>query len=162
MADILSKLNTDELILMHKVESITGTIETRQELLEEQNIPNSYNSIFKRYSLLNDSEALKRALFIQWYASCEPTAFSGIGLLDESHQKKNLLTLTDALMNNKADSELKAMVKHYYAVADYYFNAFIDCSVWERHLTGDKVIVTSTINRGQMGLYWKSLMQLNR
>jgi hypothetical protein len=163
MDNILSTLNDEEVTLLEKVKSTTGTIETIQELLEKQNIPNSYNNIFIAYCRLNeDLEALKRALFIQWYASCEPTAFSGIGLLDKDYQKKNLLKLMDALTSDKADSELKAMVKHYYAVADYYFNAFINSSIIEKYLGRNHTTIISFNNRGQMGAYWKSLAISNK
>jgi len=143
----------------------------RMEQTEEHNeklktVFASYRVIHKQYSVLakEQDEALKRGLFIQWYAITEPNYLTGIEQLDAEAEKKIIDFLEDKIQSNSLDSELKWML-NYYANWDYVFDRFKNRKGLAELITNstdglpiglviDKVAMNK---RGQMGMYWNSL-----
>ena len=127
------------------------------------NIYNSYKDIHRHYSELTkyDNEALKRGLFIQWYALTEPGYATGIGLLDEIAEIKIIDIIENKIQKNDIDSELNWML-NYYANWDFVFEKFESYPALtefilnrkDTSLIFDKVEMSQ---RGQMGEYWNSL-----
>ena len=57
-----------------------GLMQDKPALIEESGVFDEYINIHKIYvdNCLTDVEALKRAMFIQWYSCSEPSALTGI------------------------------------------------------------------------------------
>ena len=130
-------------------------------------IYNSYKEIHRHYSKLakDDDEALKRGLFIQWYALTEPSYATGIGLIDEIAEIKIIDLIENKIQKNDIDSELNWML-NYYANWDFVFEKFESYQALtefilnrkDAELIFDKVDMSK---RGQMGEYWNSLIENN-
>lgn len=125
-----------------------------------------YREIHKAYASLasKDIEALKRGLFIQWYALTEPPALSGISGLDPESIRAVAVALNARLETGDTDEELIWMLSHYIGVADFTFDQFKDLG----HLANFVSTYTETIYpasidreamkcRGGMGMYFNSL-----
>ncbi|WP_149867197.1 hypothetical protein [Solirubrum puertoriconensis] len=137
--------------------------------LEQRGIFDHYRAIHQAYAQLSsaqtDQEALKRALFIQWYSLAEPSCFTGIGLLDAEAELLVLTQLDALLQTGTADAELVTMLQ-YYAYWDYAFNRaefqhLVTLQTCIREYMGANVCPTAPPlrihdmpNRGQMGFYW--------
>ncbi len=74
-----------------------------------------YKKIHQAYADLSSSdiEALKRGLFIQWYALSEPSYLTGIADLDETTEAKIIEDLNDFIKAKKIDDELIWMLNYY-------------------------------------------------
>ena len=139
------------------------TIEKLREIFFE------YRRIHEFYADLSSChiEALKRGLFIQWYALTEPNFLTGIADLNEKAENKIVQVLNEIINADKIDNELRWML-NYYSNWDWTF---------ERHKTFrgfDTKIVNEQNNqlpetidrermklRGQMGKYWNSLKRFS-
>ncbi len=126
----------------------------------------SYRQVHRQYSDLakEKDEALKRGLFIQWYAITEPNYLTGIEQLDEDAENNIIDIIEHKIQSNSLDSELKWML-NYYATWDYVFDKFKNrkglAELIANRTNGlpiglviDKVAMNK---RGQMGMYWNSL-----
>lgn len=140
--------------------SIKGTIDAILDQQEIMRIPEKYKYIHSAYTTLNENqEALKRAIFIQWYAASEPAFLTGIISLGKENEISNILKLNDYISNNKIDKEFQAMICYYYSISDWYFNSFSNisslldflntCIINKRHI--------QTEDRGVMGNYWEGI-----
>lgn len=131
----------------------------------------SYKTVHQDYSVLaeQEDEALKRGLFIQWYAITEPSYLTGIGELDENAEKTIIDLVEDKIINNALDCELRWML-NYYANWDFVFDRFKNrkglaqlianrTDALPKGLTIDKAAMNE---RGQMGTYWNSLNHFNK
>ena len=141
--------------------------EQTEELTERlKTIFASYKQVHRDYSNLakEQDEALKRGLFIQWYAMTEPSFLTGIGELDEEAEKNIIYLVEEKIQNNSLDTELKWML-NYYANWDYVFDRFKICKGLAELIANstdglpigliiDKIVMNK---RGQMGDYWNSL-----
>lgn len=126
----------------------------------------SYRQIHKQYSDLakEQDEALKRGLFIQWYATTEPSYLTGIEQLDEEAENNIIDIVEDKIQSNSLDSELKWMLD-YYATWDYVFDRFKNRKGLAELIANSKdglpiglvIDKDAMIKRGQMGTYWNSL-----
>jgi len=126
----------------------------------------SYRQVHKHYSDLakDNDEALKRGLFIQWYAITEPSHLTGIEELEEEAEENIIDIIEKKIQSNSLDTELKWML-NYYATWDYVFDKFKNRKGLEELITKrtDKLPLGLIIDkkamkqRGQMGTYWSSL-----
>ena len=129
-----------------------------------------YRQVHKNYSDIakEDNEALKRGLFIQWYACTEPNYLTGIEKLDEESENNIMDIVEMKIQNNSLDTEMKWML-NYYATWDFVFDRFknrkglaeliankTDGLPFGLHI--DKIAMDK---RGQMGIYWNSLNHFN-
>jgi hypothetical protein len=120
-----------------------------------------YKKVHKEYANMSetDIECLKRGLFIQWYAMTEPNYLTGIAELDGNAETKIITELKKRIDQNKADNELKWMLNHYLNW-DFVFGRFKNIAEFSE----DKNVVDLTSiklemgNRGQMGIYWNSII----
>ncbi|MCG2420577.1 hypothetical protein K8089_16260 [Aequorivita sp. F47161] len=134
-------------------------ISDNQELTLEE-IQLEYKKVHNEYSKLSDKniEALKRGLFIQWYALTEPHYLTGINELDEKTERKIIADLKTLIDRNEMDKELMWML-NYYMNWNFVFDRFKDIAEFKKiakaKIGGKPKIKTD--ERGQMGIYWKSI-----
>ncbi len=155
---------------MRVVESVSGPIEYQTTQLATLGVYDEYLSIHKAYSrlLIDDSsqEAVKRALFIQWYCLAEPSFLSGIWDIDPLAELAVCTHLDSLLRDGQMDAELTEMLQ-YYASWEYGFQCpdFQHLLALQSFVTqwmnGDFGLFSSLrmsdmANRGQMGRYWLS------
>lgn len=167
----LEELNLKELSLVSEVNNTFGLIEEKNEQLYEKDIFEEYSKVFIEYSeLINKqnegTESLKRAVFLKWYESAEPSFLSGICLLSESVNRIVLEKLEDKIKNKELDYEFQWMLSHYISVIDFVFCDFPNTKkfsiienneIWEN----DSYDLSQFENRGQMGNYWISVIGSN-
>jgi hypothetical protein len=161
MKDNLNELSKQEFYLINELEKTEGSIEEKRQQCLILKIFSSYNEIFLKYSNLNNIEAFKRAIFIQWIAIIEPDIYSGIGSLNKVIEEQNLKKLDELAFNNLLDEEFKNMVSFYYSISDWYFENFKEIKkvVQQQQMSIKKN--NSMFNRGQMGKYWNSLNKMD-
>jgi hypothetical protein len=127
-----------------------------------------YREIHKEYAILSDFnlEALKRGVFIQWYAWSEPSQLSGIGLLDSHSMRRVLMALNRRISKGELDDEFKWMLCHYIKVMEIPFEMDADLTALQNLLPANKVaemVYPAKIDRehmetrGGMGHYWNSM-----
>ena len=121
-----------------------------------------YKNVHKEYAKMSDKdiESLKRGLFIQWYSITEPNYLTGISELDEKSELKIILELKNWIDKNKTDNELNCML-NYYMEWDYVFEKFKNIMEFKKteNLVNLSNIKLKMIDRGQMGIYWNSIME---
>ncbi len=121
-----------------------------------------YKNVHKEYAKMSDKdiESLKRGLFIQWYSMTEPNYLTGIAELNKKSELKIITELKNRIDQNKTDNELKWMLNHYLEW-DFVFERFKNIAEFEK----DKNVIELTniklkmVNRGQMGIYWNSIIE---
>jgi hypothetical protein len=156
----LNRLSEKEYSILNKIRGLSGSIESKIIQINGLNLPEIYNEIYKTYTNFDSIEALKRAIFIQWYSVSEPIAYTGIGTLDKTLEEKNISKVIGLITNEEIDQEFKIMLDYYVSVSDWYFSRF---DKYEQILQSLSKIAKSAqkskqmINRGQMGEYWNSL-----
>jgi hypothetical protein len=174
----LDKLSAREIQLYDAVCNIDGLLQDQPEKIDSLNIFDEYIDIHKTYaaSAETNPEALKRAIFIQWYSYSEPSALTGIPggggpfdgdkQLDRKTEIYILHLLNNLIPNNQLDTELMWMLC-YYGIWEEYFTFFPEFETmthlqWfisntERYPYPKKASTENFKSRGQMGLYWISI-----
>ncbi len=155
---------------MRVVESVNGPIEYQTTQLATLGVYDEYLSIHKAYSqlLFHDSnqEAVKRALFIQWFCLAEPAFLSGISEIDPLAELAVLARLDYLLHDSQTDAELIVMLQ-YYASWEYVFQrpefqhllalqSFVAQWMNADFSPTSSLRMSDMANRGQMGKYWLS------
>ncbi len=143
-----------------------GHFDENDQFLSESEYYKEWQKIFNEYSELAISgnlEAMKRAVFLLWYQTCEPAPLSGLINLDTKYISLVLEYLNSLIKNGKVDHELSWMLPYYYMVAEWYLPdsgdysnikefSSINQDYWESQK--DK---SEFNNRGQLGDYWRSI-----
>ena len=82
----------------------------------------SLNEVYTEYKVVHekyaehsekDIEALKRGLFIQWYALSEPDYLTGISELNEKAEREIIINLKNRIDKKQVDNELIWMLNYY-------------------------------------------------
>ena len=160
MQDSLIRLSNEEIDLYKQVTDFKGTFQDREKYIYEMSIDIKYRNIFLKYHTLYKEtqvlEALKRQIFIQWYAQAEPMAFTGINALDPAVEKDNIDILGQLICNNKIDSEFTEMIFCYNDITEWFFNAYPDFVPFLGLLKrkSNDLLRIPSIDRGQMGIYF--------
>ena len=161
---MFNDLTKTEYELIARVESARGTME-EEEWIAQQGIFDAYCDVHREYTMRMPDpeygmEALKRALFIQWYACVEPACFTGIKYVNQEMSNLVFDKLDTVLLGHISDPEIRTMLRVYYRICDLYFADAMNlrgvCHCIER---GPRVSVlrfkcSQFVNRGAMGLYW--------
>ena len=171
MNALLDVLAAREAENMRVVNSVHGLIEDQELLLESLGVYDEYKAIHAAYAQLvgaeSSHEALKRALFIQWFYLTEPAFLSGIGEVDQQAELAVLTQLEHLLLTRQADAELATMLG-YYATWEYVFQrpeflhltalqAFVAARMTsDASSTAQSNRLGEMTGRGQMGTYWQS------
>ncbi|MVM36330.1 hypothetical protein GO755_40380 [Spirosoma sp. HMF4905] len=165
----VDELEEKENKLLLQINSTEGPMEVKVGQLEAGGVFDEYRQVHSFYADLaqKDSEALKRGLFLQWYSSVEPSFLSGIDNVDPQAEKRIIDTLNNQIGRNEVDSELYSMLS-YYAGWRFVFDRFSDSTnlvkLLNNRLDYDSIIQqlkqSDLTCRGQMGIYWQSIIPL--
>lgn len=175
MNNTLDDLSSQEARLYGLAESLKGTMEAKEEWLEEAGVFNQYAAIHRKYlDLLSQTEnadiqleTLKRLVFINWYMLSEPAVFTGINELDDAVIVASYQWLNQYILEDKLDKEFHWMLSYYscwdYAILMYSepdmacltdFVKSVDTNTL--HVPKGQLPKGTMDNRGQMGHYWIS------
>jgi len=161
MKDMLDILNNKEDLILKEISNLIGNIQEKEKQVDDLKLPVMYDEIHNRYTELSETsvEALKRALFLQWYAVVEPKIYSGIGNLNRQNEEKNISILNNLIASNLIDDELKVMTSYYYSISSWYFKGFESIDNIEKLINTNYKLkdISLMVGRGQMGKYWNSL-----
>jgi hypothetical protein len=147
-----------------------GTIEERDRQITRAGLYAEYPAIVRSYlDLLADdrsaAEALKRAVFIVWLSTIEPSPHSGISELPEGLAREVMQALDDKARVGALDDEFALMLGWYRSILPAAFELYgADASTaavtsgvghhdWRHRFTPAQFS-----NRGQLGMYWQSLL----
>ena len=161
-----------EAAVLASVGGATGTLEERDRQVERSGMYGEYPAILSGYLeiLVPESpraherlEALKRAVFIAWYAGVAPRCLTGIGDLSDASVIETFARLDAAVRRGEVDDELTAMVAHYHEACAAPFDLYGGADAAER--AGPAADVEALLDapvarfkeRGQMGAYWATL-----
>ncbi|WP_276499553.1 hypothetical protein [Pontibacter litorisediminis] len=171
----LEDLSNTEFALLEQVRQVHALMGDKPKMVDAIGVFDKYINIHKRYAELanDDNEALKRALFLQWYAVSEPSGLTGIPggqgpfdgekELDKEAEERVLQLINQKIEEHQLDEELKWMLS-YYGYWDYYFEQFnnIDYIIkyikTQEYHAPENVDLKKFENRGQLGVYWKSIL----
>ena len=163
-------LALEEMKLLSQTLELAGTMEEKGDKVVYFGISSKYSKVHMQYSQLaeNSLEALKRGVFISWYALTEPMCYTGIGNLDSTAERTILNALNRRLKNDVTDYELDWMLD-YYSNWDFVFERYTELEhLQARMKRSEKVEMPEKINRdemnqrGQMGYYWNSLTRYSK
>ena len=161
----IEDLANQELELLNQTLELVGTVEEKNDKVVYFGIGTKYQKIHEEYSRLAKSEleALKRGLFIMWYAFTEPSCYTGIVILNSEAENRLLKILDRRLKRDITDYELDWMLD-YYSSWDLVFERFSEFKYLQDRLRrNEKIDLPNQIDRiemsqrGQMCRYWNSL-----
>ncbi|MFT7619588.1 MAG: hypothetical protein ACI97A_003244 [Planctomycetota bacterium] len=161
----LIELADEEARLRSELCRCTGNIEQKVLRLRECGVFEAYERIHAEYAKLaneGDDEALKRALFLQWYTYADASFSSGLSELDEANENSIIAILNSRAEANELDAELCWMLPWYFNICDWYFESTLKKSPlmsWLRQHRSEEfpakqVSKVSLSGRGQMSEYW--------
>ncbi|WP_147088456.1 hypothetical protein [Subsaximicrobium wynnwilliamsii] len=159
MTDLTNKENE---LYLFTINLYNGKVNSGSKDLTLDKVYAEYKNVHKEYAKManKDIESLKRGLFIQWYSMTEPNYLTGIAELDEKSELKIIAELKNRIDKNTTDNELNWMLNHYLEW-NYVFEKFKNIADLRKkenlkNLTNKK---PKMINRGQMGIYWNSIIE---
>lgn len=165
----LLELADKEYELYRKVMDLYHQPQTDQTDKTLQGIFLEYRSVHHAYAELSrsDIEALKRGLFIQWYALAEPNYLTGISDLDENAENRIMQAIIDIIKAGKSDQELIWML-NYYSNWNWIFDRLTSFTGFNSQIVNEqnnhlpaKIDRVEMAQRGQMGKYWNSLTKFS-
>jgi len=168
---LIEEITIKENNLLNRVPQYKGDMNLVIEKMQGDKIFKRYSEIHKYYVELANNEknieALKRAIFIQWYSLSEPSCFTGIRDLSEEAENLSLKILEKLISENKIDNEFNSMLFHYKEVNDIAFIKFKNHQILKdylmnipQHNPNETLSKFSFNNRGQLGNYWNSLLNI--
>lgn len=165
----LADVTEAERRVLAAVSRVQGLIDEKIEKIQAWGIFAAYSDVHACYAQLalrGDGEALKRALFLQWYACAEPPFLSGLGEMDEVAERAVFQRLDELAARDELDDELRWMLPWYALIAEYYFEerAPMALARWlatrgDAHDVDLAAKGASLVDRGQMGKYWRSILK---
>jgi len=120
----LDDLAREEGRLLRQVRSLEGTVEAKGAGLGALGVFAAYAEVHRRYTALAEAgstEALKRALFLQWFAAAEPPFLTGISELDREAERRTAMLTERLCATGTMDEELGWMLPHYFLIASWAF-----------------------------------------
>ncbi|MBW3545026.1 MAG: hypothetical protein KY428_05385 [Bacteroidetes bacterium] len=170
---MLNELARQELSLQRLVYHASGTAAAINSSLQQQGVFAAYRQIHRAYVQLASfkqerhtrNEALKRAIFLNWYSQLEPAALTGLADLDESQITEAYFILNKIIEKSWLTDEQAWMLQHYaywdWAILQYTENKIHALSRWVMAASGTlaplpppAVLQQSMQGRGLMGLYF--------
>jgi hypothetical protein len=164
------QLGTLEAELYSTVINIYNAEEGLEQTKKLEEVFEAYMQVHRDYAKLSpdDDEALKRGLFLQWYAATEPSHLSGISTIDPISERIIIEQIEKRIQNKSIDEELIWML-NYFATWSFVFEKFIDFKGLSELINNKtESLFSKTIDRnnmktrGQMGQYWNSLIALDK
>lgn len=165
----IEEITVEENDLLNVVRQFKGDMDLIFERMQKDRIFKKYSDIHREYVELatkeKNIEALKRSIFIQWYALSEPSCFTGIRDLSEENEKRALRFLEKIIIENKIDSEFNSMLFHYKEVNNITFSQFKSYQILNEYLNNisehnhfENLSKFLFNNRGQLGNYWQIIL----
>lgn len=164
-----------ETAVLASITGATGTPDERDAQITRSGMYAEYPAILSAYlellHLADDRaivlEALKRLVFLCWYAFSEPSTESGISELPESSVREVMWELDTAIVAGRTDDELRWMLARYDAVFGYVFEHFGPVRRLATFIAGVSpadtpqrgVCPRQFAGRGQLGVYWQRLLE---
>lgn len=148
-------LNHSNTIELYHQPQTTEANERQKEIFAE------YKLIHQTYANLaaQDVEALKRGLFLQWYALAEPNYLTGLLSLDKEAGNRIIEALNKQINTGQTDSELVWML-NYYSHSDWIFEEFESFKGFDAKIVNEQndnlpkdIDRDKMRERGQMGRY---------
>lgn len=163
----LRALGREETQLLARVGSVEGTMEVKTAALA--GVSQAYATVHRNYVELaenGDLEALKRAVFLQWFAVVEPPFLTGLSDLDQGSVARAMAVVDRLCAAGALDDELAWMLPYYYLIAEWAFPPGEECPHFAAYCKTNepKGLVqppasTQLAGRGQMGDYWQSVQR---
>lgn len=161
----IEELTAAEEQLMAQVLSVEGSMDEKHAELDARGVYQAYEDVHREYVELGEQgeiEALKRALFLQWYCMTEPSCFTGVRSVDQAAEHKVLRMLDELAASDSLDDELRWMLPFYDSVNDWYFRDRTNIPALRRWLDQngstrfpeDESRSVQLRARGQMSHYW--------
>jgi hypothetical protein len=147
-----------------------GTIEERDRQVTRAGLYAEYPAIVRSYlELLADdrssAEALKRAVFIVWFSTVEPSPNSGISEIPEGLAREVMQQLDARARTSGLDDEFVSMLAWYRSILPAAFDLYGADEPTSAATSGvshddwrDRFAPAQFNNRGQLGTYWQSLL----
>ena len=165
-----------EAAILASIAGASGTLDDRHAQIVRSGLYGEYPAILAAYHALlahpaSGSEALKRAVFLVWQGAVAPPASTAILELPEALARDVVHALERHLQRGAGDAELQWMLAWYHgcasapfdvygtgapAVADFVAGQRVDA--WR----AAHVAPAALANRGQMGRYWRELLDGHR
>lgn len=158
--------------MLASIAGARGTFEERDAQIERSGFYGEYPDVLSAYlALLDDPaarlEAMKRALFIVWFGGVEPACVCGIRELPVRAVRATFIELDVLVRTGGGDAELRWMLAWYVELAPWLFEAYgagpalgsflgdAPPDLWR----ASPPPLAALMNRGQMGQYWRSVVQ---
>jgi hypothetical protein len=171
--DVLSldALANWEMAVLASIRGAGGTAAERDAQITRSGLYAEYPAIFGAYvelvRLAADEavalEALKRVVFLAWWAFSVPSIDSGIAELPESSVREVMQLLESAISGGRTDDELQAMLAWYHSRFGYVFEHFGPVRELETFVAETpedearaRVLAGPFAGRGQLGVYWSA------
>lgn len=170
---MLDELARQELALQRQVCHASGTAAAINSSLQQQGVFAAYRQIHQAYVALASfkqerhtrNEALKRAIFLNWYSQLEPAALTGLADLDEHQITEAYFVLNKIIEKDWLTNEQAWMLQHYagwsWAILQYTENKIHALSNWvvaasskAAPMPSPAILQQSMQRRGLMGLYF--------
>jgi len=120
----LEELERADERLLGYVAGVEGTMEGKTTALTELGVFRAYTEIHREYIHLaeaGDVEALKRAIFLQWFEVAEPPFLSGILDLDREAATRGMALVERLCAGGEIEDELAWMFPYYFLIAEWAF-----------------------------------------
>ncbi|MDQ3031575.1 MAG: hypothetical protein M3Y87_04100 [Myxococcota bacterium] len=161
----LAELTAEEDRLLAIIGSVAGSMEQKFDALRRHGVFRDYARVHAEYAELasrGDAEALKRAVFLQWFAQSEPACFTGLWELAPAAERRVLELLDRLAAADAMDSELRWMLPYYHAITDFAFDGRDGLPSLDRWLRenasaefpGARTDDAALAGRGQLSAYW--------
>lgn len=169
----LAALANWEAAVLASIRGATGSVAEKDAQITRSGMYAEYPTIFRAYiDLMHDAdnpatrlEALKRAVFLAWYSFNALPVVSGIAELPESSVRDVMRELDAAIASQRADDELRRMLRVYRETFGYPFEHFgpvrlLDQFLDEEPSTGEAPSSAGAAafeGRGQLGEFWRAM-----
>ena len=167
----LDALANWEMAVLASIRGASGSAAERDAQITRSGLYAEYPAIFGAYLELvrlaadpsTALEALKRVVFLAWWAFSVPSTDSGIAELPESSVREVMQLLESAIAGGRTDEELRSMLAWYHSRFGYVFEHFgpvreLDAFVADVPLSDVDALPQSRsfAGRGQLGVYWST------
>lgn len=164
-----------EAAVLASIAGASGTPEERDAQIARSGLYGEYPAILDAYLALVAQpdaapEAVKRAVFLAWIGGVEHPCRTAVRELPERGVRAAVGALEGLLQRGRGDDELRWMLAWYHGCAPALFDVYGGGDVVAAFVQGAPVDAwrhagvdpASLANRGQLGQYWRAVLQQRR